>query len=148
MEAMMQYEAEVTINLPRKRVIELFDSTENLYEWQTGLKSFKTIEGVAGQPGARSEMIYDTNGRKLEMIETIVTRNFPDEFSGTYTAKNVYNSVANRFYEEGPEKTRWVIDTEFQFSSWMKLIGIFMKGAFPKQTLEQMNQFKDFAERA
>ena len=78
----MQYEAEVTINLPRKRVIELFDSTENLYEWQTGLKSFKTIEGVAGQPGARSEMIYDTNGRKLEMIETIVTRNFPDEFSG------------------------------------------------------------------
>jgi hypothetical protein len=28
----------------------------------------------------------------------------------------------------------------------MKLMGIFMKGAFPKQTLQDMNRFKEFAE--
>ncbi|MBF90377.1 MAG: hypothetical protein CMP75_01280 [Flavobacteriales bacterium] len=27
----MQYDLEITINLPRKRVIELFDSVENFY---------------------------------------------------------------------------------------------------------------------
>ena len=82
------------------------------------------------------------------MIETIIERDLPDVFSGTYDAKGVHNLVENRFYEVEQNKTRWVTENEFDFSGMMKLMGFFMKGAFPKQTLEHMNSFKAFAENA
>jgi hypothetical protein len=144
----MKYQVEVGLDLPRKRVIDLFDSFENLKKWQPGLKSVEHMNGEVGHPGAKSKLFYDMNGRKIEMIETIIERDLPDVFSGTYDAKGVHNIVENRFIEDGADKTRWVIDTEFQFSGLMKLMGFFMKGAFPKQTLDNMNNFKTFAESA
>ena len=44
----MEYQTESMINLPRLRVIELFDNPDNLLKWQPGLKSFKLVEGEAG----------------------------------------------------------------------------------------------------
>jgi hypothetical protein len=40
-----------------------------------------------------------------------------------------------------------VTEQEFQFSGFMKLIGMFMPGAFKKQSCKYMNAFKEFAER-
>ena len=144
----MRYTAEVTINLPREQVIKLFDSTENLKKWQEGLQSFEHVSGESGQVGAKSKLLYDMKGRKIEMIETITSRNLPDEFSGTYEAKGVFNSIENHFYEEGAERTRWVADNEFQFSGFMKIMAFFMSGSFRKQSLKTMEAFKTFAENA
>ena len=114
----MKYSCEVTIAKPRDKVIELFDNSDNMARWQQGLQSYEHISGEPGQPGAKMRLNYDMNGRKVEMVETITSRNFPDEFSGTYEAKGVMNWVTNRFYEEGADKTRWVLDTEFKFSGF------------------------------
>ena len=76
----MKYTTEVSIDLPRDKVIELFDSTENMYKWQEGLKSFKVISGDPGQNGCRAEMVYESRRGDLTMIETITNRNLPDEF--------------------------------------------------------------------
>lgn len=97
----MQYTTEVMINLPRQRVIELFDDPDSLQKWQPGLKSFEHLSGEPGQPGSKSKLVYDMNGRKIEMIETITRRDLPDEFSGTYDAPGVHNVIVNRFYEAG-----------------------------------------------
>ncbi len=142
----MKYSVEKTINLPRARVIELFDDAGNMFKWQKGLQSFETISGEPGQPGAKARMVYDMNGRKVEMIETIEKRNLPDEFTGTYEASGVWNSVGNFFSEEGPDKTRWKIETEFRFNGLMRVISFFMRGSFPKQTEQMMQDFKVFAE--
>ncbi len=142
----MEYANEIIIDLPRDRVLELFDSTENLYKWQDGLQSFEHISGEPGQVGAKSKMLYDMDGRQVEMIETITSRNLPDEFSSTYEAKGVYNAVENLFYEEGPDKTRWVANHEFRFSGVMKIMAVAMRGSFPKQTQKTMEAFKAFAE--
>ncbi len=40
----MHYSVDIELDLPRERIIELFDSTENLYKWQRGLQSFEPIE--------------------------------------------------------------------------------------------------------
>ena len=144
----MQYKNEITIDLPLTRVIELFDSFENLTKWQPGLQSFEPLEGEPGQAGARSRLVYDENGRQVEMIETIVRREYPDAFTATYEAKRVINWVANCFVEEDPGHTRWVMDNEFKFSGLMALMGLFMRGAIQKQTLRDMNRFKAFAESA
>ena len=144
----MRYKTEVFINLPRERVIELFDSFENLKKWQEGLVSFEHISGDPGRPGAKTRLLYDMGRRRMEMIETIIERNLPDEFSGTYDASGVHNIVRNYFYDEG-ERTRWVLDSEFQFRSFMRIMSLFIPGSkFREQTRGSMEAFKRFAENA
>lgn len=141
----MKYTCELTIDLPRDEVVALFDDPDNLVKWQPGLQSFEHLSGEPGQPGAKSRLLYDEGGRRIEMIETIVTRDLPETFSGTYEAKGVWNEVSNHFLEEDGV-TRWVMDSDFRFSGFMLLMLIFMRGAFRKQTEKTMQRFKDFAE--
>ena len=144
----MRYKTEVIINLPRDRVIELFDSFENLAKWQEGLISHDHISGEPGQPGAKTRLVYQMGKRRTEMIETILVRELPDEFSGTYDATGVHNIVRNHFYDEGAT-TRWVLDSDFQFSGYMRIMSLFMPGSmFKKQTRKTMEDFKRFAESA
>lgn len=142
----MKYTTDITIDLPRARVVELFDDPDNLKKWQKGLQSFEPLSGTPGQPGATSRLVYEQSGRTIEMIETVTSRNLPDEFSGTYEAKGVYNVVSNRLYEDGPNRTRLVTENEFHFSGLMALIAPFMSGTFKKQMLTLMQDFKKFAE--
>jgi hypothetical protein len=144
----MKYETELVIDLPLARVIELFDSTENMYKWQPGLKGHEHLEGEPGKQGAKMKLRYEQGARTIDMIETIVEHEPPETFAATYTAKNVYNLVHNRFTEEGPDKTRWYVENEFRFKGMMALMSVFMRGAIAKQTLKDMNAFKEFAESA
>ena len=143
----MKYTTEVIVDLPRKKVVELFDSTENLFKWQPTLVDFEHLEGNPGTKGAKSKLSYDERGRTMEMIETIIEMNLPNEMISVYESKGVYNYNVSKFVEEGSEKTRWIMETEFKFSGFMKLFGFFMRGAFPKETLSSMNKFKEFAEK-
>ena len=144
----MKYSSSVTIQLPRDKVLELFDSTENLYKWQQGLKSFEHLDGDPGQEGASSRMVYDMNGRTVEMTEKVFRRNLPDELSFTYEAKSVWNSCENKFVEISTDTTRWDMENEFKCTGFMRIITALMPGSFKKQTLADMNRFKQFAEQA
>lgn len=142
----MKYTVDIIIDLPRPKVISLFDNPDNMHKWQPDLVSFDHLSGDPGQPGAKSKLQYKMGKREIEMIETVTKNDLPNEMSGTYETKGVFNIISNRFEEVSEKQTRWVSENEFQFSGFMKLMGIFMKGAFPKQTLKFMNQFKAFAE--
>lgn len=143
----MKYTVETEINLPITRVVELFDDPENLKHWQPGLISFEPISGTPGQTGAKSKLKYKMGKREIEMIETITVRNLPQEFSGTYEAKGVFNIVKNYFRPVSDNKTKYINETEFQFSGFMKLIGFLMPGAFRKESEKYLRQFKEFAEK-
>jgi len=142
----MKYSSEVTIELPRDQVIELFDSTENLYKWQVGLKSFKAISGEPGKEGAVSEMVYEGRKGDLAMTETITRRNFPDEFHAVYKARGVYNEMYNYFLESDNGKTIWRTTSVFRFRGLMALMAPFMKSAFMNNTIMSLERFKAFAE--
>ena len=144
----MKYSIEIEICLPRTRVIELFDSLENLYKWQKGLQKFETIEGTQGQEGAKARMEYKMGKRELVMIETITKRNLPDEFFGTYEANGVWNLVENYFSEKDEQTTTWKLYTEFKFKGFMRIMAFLMPGMFKKQTKKNMISFKEFAESA
>lgn len=143
----MKYTTEIEINQPVNKVVELFDNPDNMKEWMEGLQSFETISGTPGEEGAKAKLKYKMGKREIEMIETITKRNLPDEFTGTYEAKGVFNIVKNRFIPIGDNKTKYVTEQEFQFSGFMKMMGIFMPGAFKKQSLKYMIAFKEFAEK-
>lgn len=144
----MNYTLEILIDLPRERVIELFDNPDNLGSWQPGFISFEHLSGEPGQPGAKSKLLYNMGKREVEMIETIIKRNPPDEFDGTYEANGVYNLQKNRFIEVGENRTKWVSESVFKLSGFMAIMGFFMKGAFKKQSMKYLEHFKEFAENA
>lgn len=143
----MNYTVEIEIDKPLDEVIKLFDNTKNMFKWMEGLQSFEPVSGTPGELGAKSELKFDMNGRKIDMIETITKRNLPDEFAATYEAEGVFNIVSNKFISEGMDTTRWISENEFQFTSLpMKIFGFFMPGMFRKQSLKYLENFKKFAE--
>ncbi len=143
----MKYSNSIIINLPRQRVIQLFDSSENLAKWQPGFISYEHLSGDPGKKGAQAKMTYKMGSRTTEMIETITLSNLPDDFHSTYETKGVHNIQANHFRQKGPDVTEWTSVSKFKFSTFpMKLIGWVMPGAFKKQSSQFMESFKVFAE--
>ena len=144
---MKPYTVTIEIDLPRDRVIERFDNPDNLFKWQTGLQSLQHLSGEAGQPGAKSKLVYRSGKHTIELIETVTERKLPDEFSGTYEWPGGRNTLRHRFIELGPNRTRWESTCAYQFSSFLlKLIGFFWPGMFRKQNLRFLQNFKAFAE--
>lgn len=144
----MKYTCEILIDLPREKVIELFDNPDNLGKWQPELQSFEHISGEPGEVGAKSRLLYKMGKRNVEMIETIHVRDLPDQFDGSYEANGVYNIVKNRFEVVDENTTRWITEQEFQFRGMMKLMAWLMPGAFKKQSMLYLRRFKEFAESA
>ncbi len=142
----MKYTTEIEIEKPIDKVIKLFDNADNLKKWMEGLQSYEHISGTAGEPGSKSRLYFKMGKREVEMIETITVRNLPDEFSGTYKAKGVFNIVKNKFEKLSDTKTKYITENEFQFSGFMKIIAFLMPGAFKKQSFKYLELFKEFAE--
>ena len=144
---MKPYTVRVDIDLPRDRVIELFDDVDNLYKWQKGLQSFKHKSGDPGQPGAVSEMVFLNGKHRIQMTETITDRRLPDEFNGIYQWKGGSNTLRNRFIELGPEKTRWESTSEYtSYGFTLKAMGFLAPGVFKKQNQMFLDNFKAFCE--
>lgn len=144
----MKYTTEVIIELSRSQVIELFDSTENMYKWQPGLKSVEVISGDPGQEGCRSHMVYEGRKGDLTMAETITRRSFPGEFHSIYESKGVYNEMYNYFTELDDSRTMWKTITIFRFGGLMTIMAPFMRSAFKNNTQLNMERFKVFAENS
>ena len=143
----MKYTNEIIINRPVKEVVEKFDSAENLFKWMTGLQEYEHISGEPGRPGAKSRLFVKTGKREMDMTETILSNNLPDEFSGVYEVPGIENIQINRFIELPDNKTKYVCESEFKFEKFgLKLIGFLFPGAFKKQSMGYMQNFKAFVE--
>lgn len=142
----LTYSNEIIINLPREEVVRLIEDPDNMKHWQPGFISMEHISGERGKDGMKSRLNYKMGKREVTLVETITTYGFPDEFHATYEADNVYNEQKNYFYKLDGNRTKWVSDSMFQFSGFMKIIGWLMPGSFKKQSCKYLEMFKDFAE--
>lgn len=143
----MKYTCEITIDLPRDEMVKLLDNPENMKHWQRGLTGYKHLSGTPGQEGSQTELEYRMGRRHMLMVETIIKRNMPYEMHTTYDVKGVHNIQKNYFREVDPMRSQWVSESEFQFASLgMKLMGWIMPGAFKKQSMKYLQDFKRFAE--
>ncbi|WP_411767982.1 SRPBCC family protein [Winogradskyella sp. A3E31] len=143
----MQYTTEILIDKPRKEVIEKMDSVENMKHWQAGLVSTEHLSGTPGEFGAKMKLTYDFGKRKMELVETITKRNFPEEFHATYNAKGMHNIQQNYFEEVSDQQTKWVSKSEFLPTNFfMRIMLMVMPSAFKKQSLKYMTDFKNFVE--
>ena len=144
----LDYTTTIVIDLPRDKVVALFDDPDNLAKWQRGLLSFEPLSGQPGQVGAKSRLVFQMGKRRMEMIETITRRDLPDAFDGIYDIEGVHNIVENRFSELGPDKTLWESHNVFEMKSlMMKAMALLAPGMFRKQSQKYAEDFKAFAER-
>lgn len=141
----MKYTNEITIDLPRAEVVNLFDDPNYLQHWQPGFQELLPIEGKPGDVGSKSKLSYINGTRYVELIETILKRDLPRSFSATYETRGVYNRIDNEFHDSDG-KTRWVAHNEFKFSGIMKLFAWAMTGTFKRHSMIYMENFKIFAE--
>ncbi len=142
----MRYMCEVDINSSLDKVVALFDDPSNLKHWQPGLVSWELISGERGQPGAKARLQLKMGDQTVEMIETVTVRNLPKEFAGVYKGNGVTNKVRNGFVAMGPNKTRMIVEQEFEFSGFMKLMSKVLPGVFKKTTQNYLDLFKAFVE--
>jgi len=140
----MKFTCTVDIDLNRKRVIELFDNPDNMQYWQDDFVSFQHKEGIAGSVGAKSIVKY----KRVELIETIIKKDLPNELHGLYEGSWGKNTMNNYFESIGSNKTLWRAEVEFlEFNGlMMKIMKVLFPGVFKKQTQKWMDQFKVFSE--
>ena len=82
------------------------------------------------------------------MTETILVHDLPREFSARYEYHGV-TYVLNRHFEAlGPDKTRYVVDQEFYFTGWLKVLSTLMPWLFKWESRKHSNEFKAFVEGA
>ncbi|WP_424186761.1 SRPBCC family protein [Actinokineospora sp. G85] len=154
----MKQTVSIEIALPRQRVVQLLADPAHLPKWLRGLVLHEPLSGVHGAVGAKSRVVMQAGRREIEGTETITRREPADpheipaesvvHFDREIVAEGMWNAVRDRLTEAGPDTTLWVSESEYRFNSpLMRLVGFLMPGAFRKQSLQHMQDFKAFAEQ-
>ncbi|HUR31006.1 MAG TPA: SRPBCC family protein [Saprospiraceae bacterium] len=140
---MFRFSFKTEIKKPIDEVYELFRNRNKMQQWQPGLSSVDKLEEKNGMK--RYKLTFRIGNRNMIMTETILKDALP-HFNVSYTLKGIENIVENTFISQSQHSTLWISDAVFKFSGIKKLISVFMKGGFEKQTQIIMNNFKSFAE--
>jgi hypothetical protein len=154
----MKYTVSIEIALPRERVAQLLADPVQLPMWLRGLVSHEPLSGTHGQVGTVSRVVMQMGKQKFEGIETITHREPVDlhelpsdsvvQFDREIAGEGMRSVVSDRLTEAGPDTTLWQSESEYRFSGLlMRLVGLVMPGAFRKQSLQHMQDFKAFAEQ-
>ncbi len=81
---MKPYTVVIEIELPRSRVVELFDDASEKFKWQPGLYSLEHVSGEPGRPRAVSKLVYTSGLQRIELTETVTGRDLPRSFESCY----------------------------------------------------------------
>ena len=143
----MEYYCNITINKPINEVLQLFDDPEHLTAWMPGLQSFEHLEGIPGQIGGKSRLVFDNKGKTIELIETVLERDLPTTFKVSYDSPMGYNEVTASFERVSAGQTRYTTFNMFQLAGVMQYLSFLMKSLFKKQSMVYLNAFKEYAEK-
>ncbi len=143
----MKYTCKVEINAPIEMVVALWENEDHFEEWQDGFHSIELLSGEKNQVGAKSRILI-TSPQKIELIETILKNNLPEEKTGLYEHIHMTNTQTSRFEKLGENKTVYISEVEYtKFNGAMiKLMAKIMPGKFKAQSQKWMDQFKAFVE--
>lgn len=144
----MKYTCEVEIDLPINKVASLWENENHFDKWQDGFQAITLLEGKLNSTGAKSKIVYQQGKRKIELIETIISNNLPNEKKALYEHIHMINTQTTKFKKISDEKTRFISQVEYtKFNGFMpKLLATLFPGMFKKQSQKWMVQFKGFVE--
>lgn len=144
----MKYTCSVHIDLPIDKVVALWEDESNFKEWQDGFERIEHISGIPNEKGAKAKIILNGK-RRIELLETILSVDLPNEKVALYEHSHMTNTQKTRFKAINEHKTQYISEVEYiKFNGFMiKLMAKLFPGKFKEQSQKWMNQFKVFAER-
>ncbi len=145
----MKFNCSVVINRSVNEVVSLFENPDHLGEYQEGFIKKELVSGTAGMVDAVSLMYYKTGNREMEIEETVLVNNLPDEFLGSYYHKHMDNTMRVTFSDLGNNQTEYYTEIEYtEFRGLMpRMLALLFPGMFKKQVQKWLDNFKAFAER-
>jgi uncharacterized membrane protein len=144
----MKYTCSITINLPITKTVSLWKDENNFKEWQDGFKSIELLSGTKNTKGAKSKILFEGK-QKMELLETVITNDLPNEKIGLYEHVHMTNTQTSRFVAIDENTTQYISEVEYtQFNGFMiKVFAKLFPSKFKAQSQKWMNQFKVFAEK-
>ena len=154
----MKYTTSIEIGLPREKVVQLVADPAHMPKWLRGLVLHEPVDGVHGQVGTTSRVVFQTGKQRMEATETI-TRLEPADlhaipssvvvhYDREIVGEGMWQAQRDRIIDAGQNATLWESESEFRFDGLlMRLMGRLMPGAFRKQSRQHMQDFKAFAEQ-
>ena len=146
----MKFKCSVIIHRPLDEVLELFKNPDNLQYWQEGFVSYENLSGTPGDVGSKSFFVYQHGKNRIELEETIMVNDLPEEFTADYVHEKMSNTMTNHFESLTNGHTLYEAYIDYyQFNGWViKLMVKLFPGVFQKQTQKWLDRFKEFAESA
>ncbi len=154
----MKYTTSIEIGLPREKVVQLVADPAHMPKWLRGLVLHEPVNGVHGQVGTTSRVVFQVGEQRMEATETI-TRLEPADlhaipssvvvhYDREIVGEGMWQAQRDRIVDAGPDTTLWESESEFRFDGvLMRLMGRLMPGTFRKQSRQHMQDFKAFAEQ-
>ena len=144
----MKYVCKTIIHLPRREVVKLWADENNFKEWQDGFVKIEHIHGDPGAIGSHSNIVLAQGNRTMELRETVISNNLPDEKSASYDHIHMTNTLTTRFKPLDEHSTEYIAEVEYtQFNGIIpKVMAWLFPGMFKKQNQKWVEQFRTFAE--
>jgi len=144
----MKFTCSVTVQKPRQEVVSYFSDPKYIKEYQEGFQKIEHISGDLGQKDAVSKLYYLHGKRKLELTETILKNDLPNEFFAQYHHIHTDNTMRNTFTSIDEHTTRY--DAEIDYTAFrgfiVKVMVFLFPSFFKKQVQKWLNNFKVFVE--
>ncbi len=144
----MKFQCHVDIYAPIDKVLDLFDNPNNLQYWQQGFISYTSISGKPGTMDSKTRLRYKQGRNDIELIETILVDDLPQERKGLYVHKHMTNTMSNSFQDLGDGTTRYIAEVHYTEISHpiAKFISWIFPGLFKRQVQKWMDNFQKFVE--
>lgn len=154
----MKYTNSIEIALPREKVVQLVADPAHMPKWLRGLVLHEPVNGVHGQLGTTSRVVFQMGKHRMEATETITHLEPADlhaipssvvvHYDREIVSEGMWQYQRDRIIDAGPDTTLWQSESEFRFDGLlMRLMGRLMPGTFRKQSRQHMQDFKAFAEQ-
>ena len=144
----MKYTCTVLINAPLDTTVALWKDETYFKEWQDGFKSIEHLSGTPNTKGATSKILFQGK-KEMELLETIILSNLPEEKSALYEHIHMTNTQTTNFKAVGENQTAYTATLEYtKFNGFMvTVMAKLFPSKFKAQSQKWMNQFKAFAEK-
>jgi hypothetical protein len=145
----MKLESTIIIDKPLRDTVALYFNTGSFGRWQGGFQSYEPLSGERYLPGSKARFVYMNGKRRIELTETILSNNLPNELDAFYDHEHMSNKLRTRFDPQPGNRTKVMAEPyEIRFKGLMpKIFGPLMKGRFREQSQKWLDNFKSFAEK-
>tara|TARA_R110002073_G_scaffold145532_2_gene297667 strand:+ start:39461 stop:39901 length:441 start_codon:yes stop_codon:yes gene_type:complete len=144
----MKFTCTVTINKPQQIVADFFADPTYLKEYQEGFQRKELISGNSGEVDTVSKLYYQNGKRKMELIETVLKNDLPNEFLAEYFHSHTENTMRSTFTSINDNETRY--DAEIDYTNFkgfiVKVMAFLFPSFFKKQVQKWLINFKKFVE--